>query len=77
MVNYRRKDNDRQRRCRARGFMLTIYCPKHKHYTGKQAPRASCEPCKVLWEIRNLDAGVKGISVKARYSSLSAESRQQ
>ena len=57
--------------------MLTIYCPKHKHYTGKQAPRASCEPCKVLWEIRNLDAGVKGISVKARYSSLSAESRQQ
>lgn len=55
--------------------MLTIYCAKHPRYNGRLMPRASCEPCKVLWEIRNLDAGLKGISVRS--SSRSTASPQQ
>ena len=33
--------------------MLKLRCKKHKRYNGSASPRASCEGCVYLWEVRN------------------------
>jgi len=33
--------------------MLKIRCKKHPRFSGVQSPKASCEACIYLWEVRN------------------------
>lgn len=32
--------------------MLKLRCKRHPRYTGERSPRASCDPCKFLYEVR-------------------------
>ena len=33
--------------------MLKLRCKRHPRYSGVQSPRAGCEGCVYLWEVRN------------------------
>ena len=32
--------------------MLILKCPKHPRYTGDRSPRAACQICIALWNLR-------------------------
>lgn len=51
--------------------MLKLSCPKHPKYQAVLSPRASCEPCKTLWDIKQI-AEMNHVKVKEKKATEAA-----
>jgi len=52
--------------------MLVLKCPKHPRYNGTVSPRAACDPCIALWEIR-MKAEVRRVIVVEKKAKVQNE----
>jgi len=43
--------------------MLTLKCPRHPRYNGKESPRASCQQCLFIYHARR-DAAINRVQTE-------------